>query len=213
MLIATMDSMIKNYGEINYNDIMHNFLDWLYHNEFTSFGQTFGVGGIIYDSLVRFQNGHDVLDCGGKKFMDNGNGSLMRILPISLYCINKNLYINETCKIVSEASSITHAHDISKISCFMFTEFLRRIVETNDKYEALNYIQNINYEDTIIQAVNLGYDTDTVAGITGSIAGVMYGIENIPKRWLNKLKRKEYLEYLSEEFSKVISNSKNNKKK
>lgn len=71
MLIATMDSMIKNYGEINYNDIMHNFLDWLYHNEFTSFGQTFGFGGIIYDSLVRFQNGHDVLDCGGKKFMDN----------------------------------------------------------------------------------------------------------------------------------------------
>jgi len=62
-----------------------------------------------------------------------------------------------------------------------------------------------NYEDAVKTAVNFGYDTDTNAAITGSIAGVLYGAEQIPERWLSPLRKKEELILLAERFEKSIS--------
>jgi ADP-ribosylglycohydrolase len=61
-----------------------------------------------------------------------------------------------------------------------------------------------NYEDTILEAINLGNDTDTVAAITGSMAGIVYGINAIPKEWLNTLIKKDYIIDLSLEFERKI---------
>ena len=57
-------------------------------------------------------------------------------------------------------------------------------------------INTKSYQECILKAVNLGEDTDTVAAVAGSIAGALYGFEEIPKKWYNKLKRKEYIEEL-----------------
>lgn len=43
------------------------------------------------------------------------------------------------------------------------------------------------FEEAIIKAVNLGGDADTIAAITGAMAGAWYGIEEIPTRWSAKL--------------------------
>ncbi len=61
--------------------------------------------------------------------------------------------------------------------------------------EAVLYvISNIDsFDQALIGAVNLGEDTDTFGAITGSIAGILYGYDSIPKKWLEKLKNKEYL--------------------
>ena len=58
-----------------------------------------------------------------------------------------------------------------------------------------------NYRDALLKAVNLGRDTDTVGAITGSLAGLYYGVENIPADWLKVLKRRAYLENMAEKFS------------
>ncbi len=55
-----------------------------------------------------------------------------------------------------------------------------------------------SYKECALKAVNLGDDTDTVACIAGSIAGLIYGYESIPKEWLAVLKKKEYFELLCE---------------
>ena len=67
--------------------------------------------------------------------------------------------------------------------------------------------------DAIKFAVNLGYDTDTVAGITGSIAGVLYGLENIPYEWLVKLQKVDYLEEICEKFDSVVKKNEEVNKK
>ena len=54
----------------------------------------------------------------------------------------------------------------------------------------------------------MGYDTDTVAGITGSIAGMLYGKDDIPERWLDKLRKKDYLESLALKFEKTLQENK-----
>lgn len=47
---------------------------------------------------------------------------------------------------------------------------------------------NINsYKDSIILSVSLWWDTDTIASITGWIAGIYYWKENIPQIWLDKI--------------------------
>ena len=53
-----------------------------------------------------------------------------------------------------------------------------------------------SYEQTVLKAVNLGRDTDTVAAVAGSIAGILYGQRGIPADWLATLLRREYLEDL-----------------
>jgi len=44
-----------------------------------------------------------------------------------------------------------------------------------------------SFERAIIDAANMGGDADTIAAITGGIAGAYYGYEAIPKRWIETL--------------------------
>ena len=61
-----------------------------------------------------------------------------------------------------------------------------------------------SFEESIINAVNLGDDTDTIGAITGSMSGIIYGIDNIPKKWSDKLIKKEYLLDLAGNFEKDL---------
>ncbi len=59
-------------------------------------------------------------------------------------------------------------------------------------------LNTADYESAVLKAVNLGEDTDTVAAIAGGLAGALYGYESIPPKWLNTLKRRDYIENLCE---------------
>jgi len=62
-----------------------------------------------------------------------------------------------------------------------------------------------NFEETVIKAVNLGGDADTIGAVTGGLAGVYWGYEGIPKRWLAKFSEEqtEVLDKLAESMNKV----------
>ena len=51
-----------------------------------------------------------------------------------------------------------------------------------------------SFEDALILAVNLGHDADTVGAVSGQIAGALYGVQSIPKRWLDTLAKQDLLE-------------------
>jgi ADP-ribosyl-[dinitrogen reductase] hydrolase len=44
-----------------------------------------------------------------------------------------------------------------------------------------------SFAEAVILAANLGGDADTVAAITGQLAGALYGYQDIPRRWLGHL--------------------------
>ena len=56
------------------------------------------------------------------------------------------------------------------------------------------------YKDAVVKAVNLGDDTDTVAAVTGGLAGALYGYDAIPKKWCDTLIKREYIENLCEQI-------------
>ncbi|MDL4842132.1 ADP-ribosylglycohydrolase family protein [Aquibacillus rhizosphaerae] len=63
-----------------------------------------------------------------------------------------------------------------------------------------------NLKEAILTAVNLGDDTDTVASITGSLAGMYYKMEGIPDEWLEKIVRKQYIDDLLKKFYEFCAN-------
>lgn len=64
------------------------------------------------------------------------------------------------------------------------------------------FINTSSLEDAVCEAANLGDDADTVAAITGGIAGVYYGYDAIPDRWKEKILVKEQLISISKRIIK-----------
>ena len=60
-----------------------------------------------------------------------------------------------------------------------------------------------SYAECVLKAVNLGHDTDTVGAVAGSLAGAMYGIEDIPQKWIKGLQNVDLIYNICEHFSEV----------
>lgn len=55
-----------------------------------------------------------------------------------------------------------------------------------------------NYKDAVLKAVNLGEDTDTTGAVTGGLAGLLYGLDNIPTKWIKQIAKHYDIEELAE---------------
>jgi ADP-ribosyl-[dinitrogen reductase] hydrolase len=55
-----------------------------------------------------------------------------------------------------------------------------------------------SFEQAVIEAVNLGGDTDTIGAVTGQLAGALYGASAIPRRWREKLHAGERIAALAQ---------------
>lgn len=136
MTLATLESIVR-MGFIDPADIMNNFYEWLQNEQFTPWGKVFDVGGATRRAIARYANGTDPAKCGGKTRMDNGNGALMRILPIAMLA-NYPEKQNELLKV----THLTHAHFISDFGCLIYTAIVENLMNGVPKDEAiLNGIQ------------------------------------------------------------------------
>ena len=70
--------------------------------------------------------------------------------------------------------------------------------------EAVLYclLETESYRDAVLKAVNLGRDTDTVAAITGGLAGIYYGYDDIPEEWTSDIPQMDYILEICDEFEK-----------
>ncbi len=65
-------------------------------------------------------------------------------------------------------------------------------------------LQTENYSQSLIGAVSLGNDTDTIAALTGAITSIIYGYDDIPMKWKDKLLKKDYLVEYCKEFERIL---------
>ena len=84
--------------------------------------------------------------------------------------------------------------------------FLRESGYVVDTLEAALWVtlREDSYENAVGEAIRLGYDADTVAAVTGSLCGVLYGVDGIPRAWRDELLKRPYLETLCEQFSATL---------
>jgi ADP-ribosyl-[dinitrogen reductase] hydrolase len=242
----TRDFDLKVIGE--------NFVKWLRHNYWTAHGSVFDVGITTRDAINRIAAGTAPELAGGSHEDENGNGSLMRILPLVFYIKDKP--IGERYQLTKLVSSITHAHIRSVVACFYYLEFARHLLNKEDKFtiytrlktDIPQYLHSISvnpkeisrfdrllvsdiyelsgddvyssgyvlhtlqasiwcllttdtYKDAVLKAVNMGEDTDTTGAVTGGLAGILYGYQNIPAAWLDLLARRTDIEDLAERMA------------
>ncbi len=119
MTLATIES-VGRLKKIDLSDIMRNFYRWLYEGEFTPYGKVFDVGGATRRAIEKYAAGVSIKECGGKKITDNGNGSLMRILPLA--------FVKGDYKLVGDVAGLTHRHGISTKACVLYVSAADKIV-------------------------------------------------------------------------------------
>jgi len=98
--------------------IARNFILWYYHGYWTPFGQAFDTGGTTKKAISRLIESVPPTESGGIGEWSNGNGSLMRILPMAFRY--KTVDFPELIEEVHLCSSITHAHLRSQIACGIY---------------------------------------------------------------------------------------------
>ncbi len=139
MTLATLES-IGRLGRIDPVDIMMNFFKWYSMGEFTPYGNVFDVGGATRKAIHRFTidpTGSKVW--GGKSVMDNGNGALMRILPVAL--------VEHTSQDIRRVGRLTHAHEISQTACYLYAHAVSRYELVGEMKTA---IRNLGQSETVL---------------------------------------------------------------
>ena len=112
MILATMSGLL-DAGQFDPEAVMEQFSLWRYEGKYTPHGNVFDIGNATGAAIRRYRSGVAVLDCGGDGEMSNGNGSLMRILPVALGFATDPDLIEKA----STLSRLTHAHERSRFCC------------------------------------------------------------------------------------------------
>lgn len=251
LTLATLYSIVKQ-GKIDPADIMQNFFYWLNDGKFTPYGKVFDVGGTTRRAISRYVNGKDPVKCGGKTRMDNGNGALMRILPVAMLPNSKLFSMATGVNDILSVAHLTHAHFISDFACLIYATIVESLMNGSGKevafqgailryknefentsiladYSRLPNLQQLerdeirssgyvvdtleaalwcflntdNYRDCVLEAVNLGEDTDTIAAVAGGLAGIYYGCggeKGIPDEWIAQIPRRDWIKALCDEL-------------
>ncbi|WP_312356087.1 ADP-ribosylglycohydrolase family protein [Empedobacter sp.] len=131
MMFCLAESLCNGY---NLNDIAEKFQMWMHEGYWTADGEVFDVGISTRKAINRLRVVKNPTEAGSTSESDNGNGSLMRILPLAIF--TKDLSIDERCEIVKEVSSITHAHNRSVLACIYYIEFALNVLDSENLEEA-----------------------------------------------------------------------------
>ena len=125
--------------DFDLNQIAQNFVKWYHENFWAARGEVFDIGIATREAINKIAQGKQPEFAGSTDASSNGNGSLMRILPLLFYI--KDLPNSERYDITKKVSSITHGHIRSVISCFYYLEFAREIRLGKDKFEIYQKLQ------------------------------------------------------------------------
>ena len=196
MTMCVMDALIKypyRFGKFE-KACADNFIEWMKSGPKDIGGQcSKGIYALVLGKRIAVDN------------QALGNGSLMRAMPCALL---NNIVFNE-CQ-----GKLTHNNEECTRIIKMYSRLIQNYLDsnyigirTNYLLEPTGYIRNTfnnsvywsqkdSFKEAIIGAVNDGCDADTIAAITGSIAGAKFGYDAIPKKWIKQLNPdvKEFLE-------------------
>jgi len=120
-------------------NVAKNFLKWYNDAYWTAGGVVFDIGITTEIALERLSNGYSPEHSGETDEFSNGNGSLMRILP--LVFIMKDLDNIQRFELTKQVSAITHGHIRSVIACFYYLEFASQLIKGNNKHSIYKNLQ------------------------------------------------------------------------
>lgn len=132
MTFCLMEMLAQGY---DLRKLGNHFVNWYRHAHWTPHGVVFDMGNTTRQAIRELELGEVApQDAGGKDIQSNGNGSLMRILPLIFY--TKEMPIEERWKMTKDVSSLTHGHFIACFACFIYLEYARLLLQGKNALDA-----------------------------------------------------------------------------
>jgi ADP-ribosyl-[dinitrogen reductase] hydrolase len=132
------DSLCEGY---DLKDMAAQFVQWKRGKTWTPYGVVFDIGNQTRYAIDTLSDILDKQDYDAFNFLKydqdvntNGNGSLMRILPLLFHV--KGMKIENQFEIIWNVSALTHPHIRSAISCLIYIKFAEYVNEGLDLFEA-----------------------------------------------------------------------------
>jgi ADP-ribosyl-[dinitrogen reductase] hydrolase len=222
LMLATADAYVS-MGGFDPCVVADNFKAWRDTGKFGTRDYVFDIGGTTDAAIERLTP--DTPYGGSSSFGASGNGSLMRIAPaIAANHDNKGAAIGEAVAL----ALMTHgnADTVRYISAFVDELFGGKMWHNNNlrkwdittthgtgsimhsfnvaarAYTATRGREN-KFACAMQYAIQLGYDTDTNAAITGMLVGRWLGYSAIPKRWLDTLQQHDHIYSTAEKLYEI----------
>ncbi len=123
--LALLDSLLTCNG-LDLNDLASKIASWQFEGKYAVDGFVFDIGITTSAAIGRFRSGTKAKDAGPDDEMSNGNGSLMRVLPLVLWHRGDDL---ELAQMAMRQSLVTHGHLRSQLCCALFCLWARRVGE------------------------------------------------------------------------------------
>ncbi len=237
MALCLADSLLAD--DLDVRSQLEHYCRWLFQNEWTAMGRVYDRGNRTFQVLSVFNLTGKPNYRGGED--KAGNGSIMRLAPVPMFCHAQPQHAAEVYAEVSSMATHTDERCLSAarwMAAWMWQAFngagLAQLTGACDlgvrglqpdvagiaagSYRALErpqvrssgyvidtleaalwcIVRHDNFRDTVLEAVNLGDDTDTVGAVAGQMAGALHGLVSIPPEWVRGIARSGEIMKLAE---------------
>lgn len=237
LALCLLDSLLERDG-LDVANLASKFLKWGSNGYLAVSGHVFDIGTQTSRAFENLKSGMSPETAGPSDVKSNGNGSLMRALPLALWHRGSD----EDLVGLAHAQSLpTHGHIHSQVCCALYVLVAKRLLEEKKMNEAwdcaeadlaglyhgspfsaaLDFVlslksdepqgsgyvvdslwsaksacQESTFAGVVKAAIALGNDTDTTACIAGGLAGIHFGFDAIPLRWMDILRGRDLVKPL-----------------
>ena len=237
LALCLLDSLIEKEG-LDLANLAAKFLAWGRDGYLAVDAQVFDIGNQTSRALDNLKNGMSPETAGPHDVRSNGNGALMRVLPLALW----HRGTDEALVALAHAQSLpTHGHAHSQVCCALYVLVARQLLDgqamnaaweraeadlaalyggapfasalafvlsvksappqgsgyvVDSLWSARSACQESTFAGVVKAAVAFGNDTDTTACIAGGLAGIHFGFDAIPLRWMDILRGRDMVKPL-----------------
>lgn len=212
MAFCIAESFVR-LGRYDLADIANNFARWYWDGFYSSLPRAFDVGKATTLACRSIRESGQLVN-GSED--SQGNGSIMRMAPAiimnhgnpSLAMLHEISDLTHNSKavrqVVERMAKVCHQH-LAGEKTDLFSIYQSR-EQVNNSGWAVSTLEaalwafhsTSDFADGMLAAVNLGGDSDTIGAVYGQIAGAFYGYQDIPEKWLAKIKDRKKINQLIE---------------
>lgn len=225
MTLATIASLKDNDGTVDTVDMLDKYTEWVNDGAYTIDGVCADCGGTTWRAISQKHGCDDEHSNGNGSLMriaplaltDATDDEIMRISatthahPVSMHaCVQWVHALRLVIGGMDDADAFAESARYMRVSGMESVSERFAHIGDYDKSEisgrgyvvstmeaaAWSVINADSYEQSVFNACSLGDDTDTVACIAGSVAGVIHGIggtNGIPEQWIQDLRGMELI--------------------
>ena len=136
MMFITMQHLLNNES---IDQLKQSFCDWAYHGYWTfDNSPAFDVGITTREVIDRWAlNGFHELAKTDE--YSNGNGALMRILPVAIWSYTKKMTGQTLFSFVKAYAELTHGHIRSTLCCYHYTMIVHQLLDGQSFTESFQH--------------------------------------------------------------------------